>query len=228
MGQKVKMGYFEKKNPKYYDTKYFLGLVSFTKNIFGYLKKYKIKGGDIVMDVGAYEGEFTILASKLVGGTGKVISIEPTERGYYRLSRNITLNNLKNVIPLKIDLGNKRGKLKISDEFGASHITDGGGEEIISDTLDNLIKKMKLNRIDLLKADIGGSEIEMLQGAKKTLKKKIIKNSTIASYHIVNGEKTYKFLENTFSKFGYLVKTGFKSHLTTYAKSKPLGSYKND
>ena len=222
MSQKIKMNYFKKEDRGYYNTRYFLGLVSLTKGIFGYFKNYRLREGDIIIDAGAYEGEFTILASKLVGRTGKIISIEPTNNGYYKLSKNIALNNLTNVIPLKIALWNKKGKLKISDEFGASHITNQDGEEIETETIDNLIDKLGLKRVDFLKADIEGAEIQMLEGAKRTLTNKIIKNFAIASYHIVNGEMTFKSLENTFRKFNYLVKTRFKSHLTTYAKSKPL------
>jgi len=225
-GQKIKMNYFEKKSVGYYNTKYFLGLVSLTKKIFGYLKNYQLKEGDIVIDAGAYEGEFTILASKLVGDTGKVISIEPTKEGYYKLLKNIALNNLTNVIPLKIALWNKHGKLKISDEFGGSHITCKDGEEVEADTLDNLINKMGLKSIDFLKADIEGAEIEMLEGAKKALMNKLIKNFAIASYHIIDGKMTFKSLESTFRKFDYLVKTGFKSHLTIYARSKSLHKLK--
>ena len=221
LGQKIKMSYFEKKSTAYYDTKYFLGLVSLTKKIFGYLKKYQLKEGDIVIDAGAYEGEFTILASKMVGNTGKEIAIEPTKEGYSKLSRNIALNNLTNVILLKIALWNKNGKLKFSNQFGASHIANEGGEEVETETLDGIIKKMKIKNVDFLKADIEGAEIEMLDGAKKSPKNRIIKNFAIASYHVIDRERTFKSLENTFRKFNYFVKTGFKTHLTTYAKSKP-------
>jgi FkbM family methyltransferase len=216
MGQKIKMNYFEKKNITYYNTKYFIGLVSLTKKIFGYLKLYNLKEGDIVIDAGAYEGEFTILASKLVGDTGKVISFEPTKEGYSKLLKNIALNNLINVVPINIALWNKKGKLKISRDFGASQIALDG-DEIEADSLDNIINKLKLKRIDFLKADIEGSEIEMIEGAKQALANKIIKNFAIASYHIRNGEMTFKSLENTFKKFNYSVKVGFKNHLTTYA-----------
>jgi len=130
------------------------------------------------------------------------------------------------VTSLKILLWNKQEKLKISDEFGASHITCKEGEEVEADTLDNLINKMGLRRIDFLKADIEGAEIEMLGGAKKALINKIIKNFAIASYHIIDGKMTFKSLENTFRKFDYFVKTDFKSHLTTYARSKSLHKLK--
>ncbi len=226
MGQKIKMNYVEKKGIPYYHTKYFLGLISLTKKFFGYLKNYQLKEGDIVMDVGAYEGEFTILASKLVGDTGKVISIEPIKESYQKLLKNIELNGLTNVIPLKIALWDKHKKIKMAYDFGASHISDEKGEEIEAYMLDNLINKMKLKRINFLKADIGGVEIKMLEGAKKALMNKCIKNFAIASYHLIDGKKTFISLGRTFRKFDYLVKTGFKSHLTTYARSKSLDQLK--
>lgn len=219
-GQKIKMNYFKNKGVEYYDSKYYLGFLSLTKNLFGYLKNYQLKEGDVVIDAGAYEGEFTILASKLVGDSGKVISIEPAKEGYMRLTKNIKLNELKNVIPLKVALWSKSEKLKMTSAFEESVINESGEETIEAISLEKLLKKLKIQKVDFLKADIEGAEIEMLEGAEKILAKKAIKNFAIASYHIVDGKMTFRSLENTFKKFDYLVKTGFRGHLTTSARAK--------
>ena len=63
--------------------------------------------------------------------------------------------------------------------------------------------------------DIEGSEIQALDGAKETLLKNNL-NIAIASYHIVNGEKTCIALEKKLKSLGYETHTGYSQHLTTY------------
>src|SRR5271157_4660105 len=50
--------------------------------INAYMQNYKIKKGDIIVDAGAYIGEFSLIASKIVGGEGKVIAYEPDPENY--------------------------------------------------------------------------------------------------------------------------------------------------
>ncbi len=56
--------------------------------------------GDIVVDIGAAFGFYTILASKRVGLKGKVIAIEPQKDALEMLNRNVALNKLTNVTTL--------------------------------------------------------------------------------------------------------------------------------
>jgi hypothetical protein len=61
---------------------------------------FNTKQGDIVVDVGAHMGKYTIIASKRVGANGKVIAIEAHPGNYEMLNRNIKLNGLTNVTTL--------------------------------------------------------------------------------------------------------------------------------
>ena len=76
----------------------------------GFLKKYKFREGDIIIDAGAYFGYFTILAAKKVGKTGKVIAFEPDPRNYKILQKNVAAAGLNNVIIVKKALFNKNTK----------------------------------------------------------------------------------------------------------------------
>ena len=60
-----------------------------------YKRFYKLKEGDIVVDVGANVGMFTVKASLSVGDKGKVVSIEPIEENFELLKRNVEFHNLK-------------------------------------------------------------------------------------------------------------------------------------
>ena len=53
-----------------------------------------VRTGDIVLDIGANIGYYTLLASKLVGPTGKVYAVEPSQINRLRLQHNLQLNNV--------------------------------------------------------------------------------------------------------------------------------------
>ena len=65
---------------------------------------------DIVVDVGAHIGLYTIIASKRVGPNGKVIAIEADPSNFEMLNRNIQLNNLTNVLALNYAVYSKEEK----------------------------------------------------------------------------------------------------------------------
>ena len=137
------------------------------------------KKGEIVIDAGAHIGLFSIRASQLVGPKGLVIAIEPYPDNFNILLRNIKLNSLKNVIPLNVALSNREGraKLYIDKKTTAGHSIIKGIRNSISSefilvpsmTLDSLVKKLNLNRIDFIKIDVEGAEYLLLQGAREVL-----------------------------------------------------------
>lgn len=142
-------------------------------------KQFNIKNG-IFIDIGAHVGKYTIMIGRKVGKKGMVIAIEPETYNFIGLLENIKLNKLTNVIPIKLALSNKSGnaKLFVTDEYG------GGGHSIIehnkkstfrwvaSQTLDNLLKKIKIKpkHVKLVKIDVEGAEYLVLKGAKNFLK----------------------------------------------------------
>jgi len=74
--------------------------------------------------------------------------------------------------------------------------------------------------------DIEGAEIEALLGSKKTLIENNL-NLAIASYHLINGEKTAKKVERFLRKISYTAFTNYPKHLTTYAFKKASKNYLN-
>lgn len=156
--------------------------------INGYLKKYIPKKGDTVIDCGAYAGYFAVLAAKLVGETGRVIAIEPDFFNRALLRKNIKANHLNNVTI--IDRGLSDTESIIGWSVGGI-VSQAGKSKIFkvkTTTLNKVYHKLHLNRIDFVKMDIEGAEINALNGANDVLK--YMQNLAIASYHIVNGKKT--------------------------------------
>jgi FkbM family methyltransferase len=142
-----------------------------------FVKRF-LKRGMTVLDVGAHHGLYTLLASNLVGPTGKVIAFEPSPRERKRLLKHLRWNGLREVQVEPYALGAKSGeaKLYLTDSFNdwcnSLRPPADGSEQVITvpvRTLDEAISLFKLDKIDLLKLDIEGGELDALAGAEKTL-----------------------------------------------------------
>lgn len=187
----------------------------------GYFHEYKLKKGDVVVDIGAFDGVFTVQASKLVGPKGCVLAFEPIEKNYNMLLENIKLNGLKNIIPIKKGLYSSEKKLRFDDAGDASQIVESGGIEISVTTLDKELKWLDISKINFLKMDIEGAEIETLKGCKQCLLDNDV-HVAIATYHIVDGKRTAERIEEQLRELGYNAWTTYPSHLTTYGSKELL------
>ena len=136
-----------------------------------------INNESIVVDVGAHVGGYTIRACKKVK---QVISIEPYGASAEILKQNIKLNSCNNVYILQKAISDRKGygRLKIyPGQEAMSTLNEDGNIIVETDTLDNIIQDLGINRIDFLKIDIEGSEAVAIRGMKYTLK--ITKNIMI-------------------------------------------------
>jgi FkbM family methyltransferase len=190
--------------------------------IKGYLARYRLRKGDIVVDAGAFTGTFTTLASKMVADSGRVIAFEPDSQNCRRLLDNIERNGLGNVTVIQKGLWSSDTKLPFRDlhNAGSSFIFDDPGTDPVVDipvaSLDSELKRLGIERIDFVKMDIEGAELEAVKGATNILKKGDTKLA-IASYHILDGKETSFELERILGDLGYKAETSFPQHRTTYA-----------
>lgn len=156
--------------------------VQLKESLDGYFNIYRddecrrdlIKKGMNVVDVGAYIGLYTIMAAEKVGRNGKVIAIEPDPRNFEQLIKNLKLNNLQNVIPLKMALADYTGfaKLFLGQHGSVSSLLGKGDFETVQvTTLDNLLEQMVMEKIDIVKIDVEGAELSVLKDAEKTINK---------------------------------------------------------
>lgn len=185
--------------------------------IKGYEKYYKIKKGDVIVDAGAYPGDYTIFAGKRVSPNGKVIAFEPDPKNRRILQNNIKKEKLNNIIIVPKGLWSRDAVFSIVSDGLSSSISPEGNIKIEVTTLDSELKRLKIHRVDFIKMDIEGAEIEAIKGCKKTLVDNQL-NLAIASYHVINGQQTSYFLEKFLNKEGYFTKSDFKKHLTTYGR----------
>ncbi len=138
------------------------------------------KPGEVVVDIGAHIGRYTLIAAK---HRSRVISIEPDPSNFAMLKSNIRLNRFWNVVPLQMAVSDSSGKrpffLAGGGDTGTSSLEpdwfwtlDEGVRrkvEVECETLDRLVARLDLERIDWLKIDVEGHEIPVLEGAKQAL-----------------------------------------------------------
>jgi FkbM family methyltransferase len=143
-----------------------------------------LKSGHVFLDVGANEGYFSAIASRLVGDSGKVFAIEPQERLSAIIKENFRLNRVENA---KIDscaISDKAGIAK----FNLSPDTNAGSSGLFKTvrykvptqivntiTLHELLDRHGIEYVDLMKIDIEGFEYEAILGSQMVFGKHRIK-----------------------------------------------------
>ncbi len=161
--------------------------------------------GDVCLDIGANIGNFSLFASKVVGNTGKVFAFEAHPATYRYATRNIALNNMKNIICEQKAVGESQGSISFSNDSydDVNHVQKGGGVLVEMITLDDYAPLSNNKVISFMKIDIEGYELFALKGATKLLQKtryilfeSYEKSAVSYGYHV---EDVYSFfLQNGF------------------------------
>ena len=147
-------------------------------NEFAFLDRI-LQPGMTVLDVGANEGVYTVFAAKRLGSGGTVWAFEPSQREVSRLRRNLDLNNLSTrIFPLALADHAGQAKMNVAG-YGHEglntlgefvHEIQGGGKEVVQmNRLDDVLSENALSRLDVIKIDVEGAELRVIQGAIATL-----------------------------------------------------------
>ena len=167
--------------------------------------------GDVVVDVGANIGYYTVLLADKVGKNGKVYAFEPDVTNFEILVKNIKENKLENVVAVNAAVGSKLGKLKLhksKENFGDHKLygKDKDIEEVKIIKLDDYLKDKKIN---LMKIDTQGWEPEVIEGAMKIIKRDqpiMFLEYSPASYKTakLDGQKMMKNLRKIYPKIWWI------------------------
>lgn len=174
-------------------------------------KKIKslVKPGDVCIDVGAHIGVYTIPLARIVGSDGLVVAVEPSPLKQV-LSLNIRLNKLQNVVIIGKAAYSERKLLNLYFnplKTGISSLNKNWMEE--SSAISLRVEAIPLDElwteigyrpkcVKLLKVDVEGAEVEVLRGARNTLK--IIKHVVFEA-----GKQKYRICEEILSSAGFKV-----------------------
>jgi FkbM family methyltransferase len=166
------------------------GYETYVLNVYD--KLHSIRSKDVVIDVGAHVGVFTLKAAKRAKN-GLIVAIEPHPLNFVLLQSNIRENKLENVIALNIALADSNNwtRLYISKESGGHTIAprETRGREldefvkVRARTLDSVINELGIKKVDFIKVDAEGVELKVLAGAQNALKNSRGLRLAIASYH---------------------------------------------
>jgi FkbM family methyltransferase len=142
----------------------------------------KPRDGEIIMDVGGHVGSFSLWAAPKVGGSGRVITVEPDPANAQMLRRNVSRNKHKNVTILQVGLSDHSGTATFRRDpqySGANHLqndldstrVEGSSITVELTTMDEIVKAQGIQRLDMVKMDCEGAELGALRGGTETLRR---------------------------------------------------------
>ena len=168
---------------------------------------FRPRQGEVVVDVGAHIGFYTLKAAREVGHNGRVISIEPDPQNFHLLEKNIANNGLNNVIAINAALGDLEGQrlfyarvdplLSSFNPSKQSRIREIKRMRVV--TLDKVLGELGIDGVDWIKIDVEDSEIEVLRGGKNSLQK----SQNVKIIIEASGKETIDYL----TRMGFSVKS---------------------
>jgi len=137
----------------------------------------KLSHGMTVIDVGADIGYYTLLFARRVGEQGRVIAFEPIPAARERLEDNVELNGYTNVTICDFALFSSKGQVILEGPLQLSRInpaktkTENKDIHVETRVFDECLLELEVQRIDLVKIDVEGAELEVLRGMEESLTK---------------------------------------------------------
>lgn len=171
-----------------------------------------VKPGDVCMDVGANMGSLSLALAKQTGPTGKVYAFEPGPTLAARFRKNVSLNpKFKKVIFLsEIGLSDKPGRLFYNEDAqnrGNGGLLGTSGQSVEVMTVDEFARRTCLKRLNFVKIDVEGMEVEVLKGGLETWKQlqPILFFETIREFEVHLKKPIFFKIETMLKGIGYVL-----------------------
>lgn len=156
--------------------------------------------GSVVFDVGANVGFYTLLASVLVGGRGRVFAFEPLPRNLGYLKKHLEINGINNVSVIEGAVSDCDGVANFDE--GPNHamgrLAPGGRLAVRTVSLDEMMRRGELPSPDCMKIDVEGGEMLVLSGAKV-----LLENSRPTVFLATHGRGLHQQCCELLTSFGY-------------------------
>ena len=148
-----------------------------------------LQEGCVAADIGANVGALTMLMAKVVGKDGVVLAVEPGPPIFSRLVKNLEWNpKIKSrVRTVQLGLSDSKGELYWHEDpknRGNAGLLDGYGIPVDVITLDELVSRENVSRLDFVKIDVEGMELEVIKGGTRTFQdyKPVIYYETLTAF----------------------------------------------
>lgn len=174
----------------------------------------RLRPRHVFVDAGANVGFFTLLASALVGPQGRVVAFEPHPVTRAALANNVKLNKMKNVTISEFALSDSQEVMDLYLEneggLGSSSLRPppveyrNGNVQVNTDTLDNQLAHLGIEKVDMIKIDIEGAELAALRGAVETLRGHPAVICEISGYNLERMGGSEDELMNLMQGHGYV------------------------
>ena len=148
----------------------------------------EVQLGDVVIDAGACWGDTALYFGEKVGVTGAVYAYEFDPDNLVLFRKNMAMNQLLSgrIYLQEYAVWNKSGQiLRFSTNGPATRLvgeTEESNAQTLTDSIDQLVLRAKLERLNFIKMDIEGAELEALRGAENSIRK-FTPNLAISIYH---------------------------------------------
>ncbi len=138
-----------------------------------------LRPGDTFIDVGANKGDFSLLAARVVGPSGHVLAFEPAPENCRWIRKSIEVNGYQNVELHQLALADQSGEatLYLGRKSGWHTLVpdlpsrDKGSIRVTTRSLDDILVEVGMEEpIAMIKIDVEGAEMRVLQGARNTLR----------------------------------------------------------
>lgn len=131
-----------------------------------------VAAGSCVLDVGANVGFYTLLASVIVGAQGRVFAFEPVPANVAYLREHIRANGISNVEVFDVAVSDDEGRKFFksgTDKYFLGRLSPEGELAVNCVSLDGMRTRRELRPPNLIKIDVEGAELAVLQGAAQLL-----------------------------------------------------------
>lgn len=173
---------------------------------------YLPKEGDVVVDVGAGVGEELMIFSRRVGNAGKVYAIEAHPNTFKALAYNRDKNDFKNTVLLNIAISDLPGQIFIedTDDSLANAVSKDQGKNsftVDAITIEQLVERYNINRINFMKVNIEGAEQLLIKGIGSAITK--IDNMAISAHDFRYKNEGVEFFKTKAIVLDFLRKNNF-------------------
>ena len=179
---------------------------------------FEIKKGDLVLDIGAHIGLFSVLASK---NASKVFAFEPEPQNFSLLSKNKSINKIDNIFTFNKAVSGKKGSAELflnhsnmGNNSFYQHLLGKKTDKINVETINlkDFFHQNEISQIDFLKVDCEGSEYEVFFNCPTDLLKKI--KSISMEYHNIDERRNMDSMKNFLENAGFKVEIPLNDHPT--------------